>query len=155
MVMAAPPTPTRPCPIGLLSSRPHIYFVVEMRLPPNVPAQKISDQLTAAFTGGSNYWLQSAALMSADRHPTSRPWYSCPEVYEGSFEIELGYDHPDDYEGMGKGRTVITEASVRDGLAVMARDYPKQHAKVMDGTGDVDTADAFLQFALFGKVVYG
>ena len=93
--------------------------------------------------------------MQADVHPTERPWYGCPEVFEGSFEIELGYDHPDDYEGMGKGRTVITEVDVRKGIDVMRRDYRKQFAKVMSGTGNGDTADAFLQCCLFGKVVYG
>lgn len=96
-----------------------------MRFPPNVPAQKISDQLTASFTGGSNYWLQTAKLMKADVHPTVKPWYSDSAVFEGRFEIELGYDHPDDYEGQGKGRTVITEASVRHGLDVMRRDCPE------------------------------
>jgi hypothetical protein len=147
---------TRPRPIGLPSSRPHMFCVVEqMRLSPNVPAQKIRDQFTAAFEGGSNYFLQSAALMKADVHPTRRPWYSCPEVFEKSFEIELGYDDPSEYEGFGNGRKTITEADVRSGLDVMRRDHPKQFAKVMSGDGDADTADVFLQCCLFGKVVYG
>jgi hypothetical protein len=126
-----------------------------MRTTPNVPAQKISDQLTASFEGGSNYWLQSAALMKADNKPTDRPWYSCPEVFEGAFEVQLGYDDPSEYEGLGNGRKVITDADVRSGLDVMRREHPKQFAKVMTGDGDADTADAFLQCCLFGEVVYG
>jgi hypothetical protein len=31
----------------------------------------------------SNYWLQSAALMKADVHPTVKPWYSDSAVFEG------------------------------------------------------------------------
>ena len=76
-------------------------------------------------------------------------------MFEGRFEIELGYDDPNEYEGFGNGRKTITEVDVRKGIEIMRRDYPKQFAKVMDGPGDVDVADAFLQCALFGRVVYG
>jgi hypothetical protein len=139
-------------------ARPWGAFVVEMRttrLPPNVPAQKIRDQLVASFEGGSNYWLQSAALMKADVHPTERPWYGCPAVFEKTYEIELGYDDPSGYEGNGRGRKVITDADVRHGLEIMSRDYPDRFADVMADRGDADTADVFLQCVLFGRVVYG
>jgi hypothetical protein len=93
--------------------------------------------------------------MKADVHPTGRPWYSCPEIFEKSFEIALEFDDPNEYEGLGNGQKTITEVDVRRGLDIMRRDYPEQFAKVMSGDADADTADVFLQCALFGKVVYG
>jgi hypothetical protein len=133
-----------------------MFCVVEqMPLSPNVPAQKIRDQFTGSFSGGSNYWLQAAKLMKADNVPSGRPWYSCPEVFEGAFAIELGFDNPNEYEGMGNGRKTITDADVPKAFEVMRRDHPKAFAAMMNGTGDADTADVFLQCCLFGKVVYG
>lgn len=76
-------------------------------------------------------------------------------MFEKSFEIEFGFDDPDGYEGNGKGRKVVTETTVRNGLYTMSRDYPKHFAKVMSGDGDADTADAFVQCIVFGKVPYG
>jgi hypothetical protein len=116
-------------------------------------AQKVRDQFVMGFEGGSNYWLSAAKLVRSDNEPTENPWYACPEVFEGSFAIKLVYDEK--YEGDGAGLKVITDVDVRCGLDVMAANYPKQFAAVKNGTDDADTADAFIQCALFGRVAYG
>jgi hypothetical protein len=128
---------------------------VTTRLSPNVSAQKIRDQIVTAFEGWSNYWLYRAKLLRSDVKPTETPWYSDPKVFEEKFEIQLGYDEPDGYEGEGRGRMLITETSVRNGLNVMARDYPERFAAIVDGSADADTADVFIQCAMFGKAIYG
>jgi hypothetical protein len=131
------------------------YLGKAMLVKMEVTPQKVSDQFVTAFEGGSNYWLQTAKLWKADNKPTDTPWYACPAVFEKSFEIELGYDDPDGYEGEGKGRKRITDVDVRRGLEVMARTCPKLFAELMADEGDADTADVFVQCALFGEVVYG
>jgi hypothetical protein len=98
---------------------------------------------------------QRARLIRSDVEPTENPWYSCPGVFEKSFEIELGYDDPSGYEGEGKGRKRITQDDVRHGLDVMRHDYPKHFGDLMADRGDADTADLFIQCAVFGKAVYG
>jgi hypothetical protein len=118
-------------------------------------AQKVSNQFVNAFEGGSNYWLHKAALVRADVHPTEKPWYACPAVFEKKFEIELRYDDPKGYEGEGHGLKVITQDDVSRGLSIMAANYPKHFAAVKNGTGDADTADAFIQCVLFGRIAYG
>ena len=55
----------------------------------------------------------------------------------------------------GRAGKLITRDDVHHGLDVMAREYPKHFAKVMADDGDADTADAFVQCAVFGKVIYG
>jgi hypothetical protein len=126
-------------------------MLIEVEISP----QKVADQLTAAFSGGSNYWLHTAKLFRSDNKPTVSPWYACPAVFERSFEIELGYDDPNGYEGEGKGRKRITQDEVRRAVDLMARDYPKRFAAMMGNSGDADMADAFVQCVMFGKVIYG
>jgi hypothetical protein len=120
-----------------------------------ITAQRVRDQIVAAFTGGSNCWLFTAKLLRADNKPTVTPWFSDAKVFERRFAIELGYDDPAGWEGQGQGRARITHVDVRRALRIMRREYPKRFANVMNGTGDGDTADLFIQLALFGKAVYG
>ena len=94
-------------------------------------------------------------LKRSDNIPTVTPWYADAKVFEGSFEIALGYDAPDGFEGEGKGRAVITDVDVRRGLEAMARDHPDRFADIMADRGDAITADKFVQCALFGKAIYG
>lgn len=37
----------------------------------------------------------------------------------------------------------------------MARDYPKHFADVVNDRGHADTADVFIQCAMFAKAIYG
>lgn len=82
--------------------------------------------------------------------------YRSPAVFGKAFEIALAFDDPDGFEGNGKGRAVITEASVRNALDIMARDYTRSCSpKVISDSGDGDTADAFIKCAVFGMVMCG
>ena len=120
-----------------------------------ITAQRVRDQFVAAFTGGSNCWLFTAKLVRYDNKPTVTPWFSDAKVFERAFAIELGYDDPSGWEGQGAGRKVITDADVRRAVTIMRREFPKRFADIMADRGNADTADLFVQLALFGKAVYG
>lgn len=128
---------------------------VERRVSP----QAIGFALCGAFEGGSNYWLQAAALERSD-FPKEKGlvWYGADHMFDGEFEFTVRYDHPDGEEGEGKGRKTITRADVLKGLELMAVKDPEAFQDLADlehGNADGDTYDAFLQYVVLGGVVYG
>jgi hypothetical protein len=120
----------------------------------DISSQKISDQLITAFEGGSNYWLQTAELITSVNAPTERPWYSSPVVFDSSFTFKVGYDDPNLEEGNGQGRRTIGLAAVKDGLQTMAEKFPRHFADLVSEEGDAITADVFLQCVVFDDVIY-
>jgi len=120
-----------------------------------VSAEKVRDQICVAFEGGSNYWLQEADLVQADIKPTEKPWYSCPKLFEGKYQIALKYDDPKKDEGNGEGRKTINQDDVQKGMFAMANKSPRHFADLLNEEGDTITADVFFQYILFGEVIYG
>jgi len=118
-----------------------------------VSAQKICDQLCAAFEGGSNYWLRAAALIDSLVPPKKgNIWYGQEKIYTPGFRCELGYDDP---EGPGETVKIITWDDLAKGLQIMAEKYPRHFADVIDETGDAITGDVYIQCVIFGEIVYG
>jgi hypothetical protein len=113
--------------------------------------------LTAAFEGGSNYWVGFADVTSHPKH-------------EDRYKNDLGgcwvQDIPlspggelmiCDSEDEGK-RYPLNLETLQKGIQVMAEKYPKEFVAAMDlenGCGDADTGDCFLQCCCFGEVIYG
>lgn len=54
----------------------------------------------------------------------------------------------------GKQHT-LDRAAVEKGLNLMPKVSPRQWGAFLDGQEDAETADQFMQLALFGKIVYG
>jgi len=124
-----------------------------------IPTQRVSDLLVCAFEGGSNYWY-------SDLH------YELPEgiKYEdfrkgGKFTSE-DYYHPLEIvpfvDGCAltlkddEGKTHrINKAALKSGLEKMAQKSKEHWADFISEDDDATTADVFLQYALFGEIVYG
>lgn len=45
--------------------------------------------------------------------------------------------------------------SIREGVKIMARDYPLHFSNMFNESGDAETGDVLLQCCVFGKIVYG
>jgi hypothetical protein len=112
-----------------------------------VSVQDIEDLCCSALEGGINYW--------------------CAKI-ENDFSIapDCSYGH----EMMGRGYPVVlfedhedgtytphwwNRSSIERGMAVMATKYPWHYANVINDNADAETADVFVQCALFGELVYG
>lgn len=117
----------------------------------NVEPQMIQDMIITAFEGGSNYWLGRGRVELinppyADLPDDGVAWYgnSQRNVFaEPDFKITIETE-----EGL---KTLDADAITR-GLAAMP---PRHLADLTSDNGDAETADVFLQCALFGEVVYG
>lgn len=133
---------------------------LSVTVPVRIPLRVISDNLIAAFEGGSNYWYRIEKRTVPKEIPA---WVKEAELEEirhgwvclapgGSMEVS-------DYHGNEgeEGMTIrdLNIETVREGLAAMAKKYPIHFADLMNENGDAETGDVLLQSIVFGRVVYG
>jgi len=112
-------------------------FYAEIHM--DIEGTVIDELITTAVEGGSGYW---AAF----------PKYDHREIYkvvDGDEEF-LVVDHED-----GEKKYLLSQKKIKRGLQAMAEAFPNKFRKMAEGDYDADDADAFLQFCLFGKLVYG
>lgn len=124
-----------------------------------VNSQQLADIFTTAFEGATTYWCQEARRQRGpDLHEGKNgpgPWYSHEEFYERDFCIALKYDDPKLAEGNGKGRFKLDRGAVIKGLEALAAKDPRHLGELLCDDHDRDTADSFLQYVVFGDVVFG
>ena len=107
------------------------------------------DVLVTALEGGSNYWIDHMQIgVSRPRGIPNSIWVS-DAVNAGKTVLIFA-------DGAGYG---LTKAKLVEGLSLWVKNHPKS-VLIVDGeidAGQIDAgdADAILQYALFGKLVYG
>lgn len=125
--------------------------------------QVLRDLLVTAFEGGINYWARllryqypqgrtAADYRVTDQTDTSHPewWPSYARVpLEGGaivlVDAETGEEFPQP----------LDRAAVERGLNLLADQHPHRWADIRAGLYDVEDADAVVQLALFGELVFG
>ena len=127
-----------------------------------VTFQRISDLLCSAFEGGSNYWYciekyqkptaftffgDSLDLVREGEDPTETFRYLTYPLNKGGKVYITTDDEDKEY--------ILNLDSIKRGLKVMARDYPRHFNEFLQENDDASTGDVFLQCCLFGEVVYG
>jgi hypothetical protein len=122
------------------------------------------DLMVTAFEGGSNYWIGTVNMSVETRklHSlfasefsntiTSWRWYhQVPFVLAGTSGYkghELEMDTP-------AGKYYLTITKLFEGLETMHEESPRHYKDFIEENWDAITADVFLQYALFGKVIFG
>lgn len=109
-----------------------------IRVSVEVGMQKIADTLFSAETG-CNYWADAGELSYAEN-------VMAMLAGERTLTVE---DNEDE-----KLHT-ISLSKVKKGLRIMAIEAPRTFADLIDDNADETTADALVQYALFGELVYG
>lgn len=114
-----------------------------------LPAKRVNDLLTGALEGGCNYWyriVRPAALPEGAAF-----WSDVPFLPGGSLTLETL-----DRDEIGGARTwTLDRAAMRRGLQVMAEEFPTAFGDLLHENDDAETADIWLQCALFGELVFG
>lgn len=129
-----------------------------------VTREQVSNLLCSAFEGGSNYWCR----IEKTKAPSTYQFRTEPD---GHIYSHLDYPlNPDgyvivsDYFGADEGKMVkrkLNYAAIKRGLQLMAEasakgvDYGHHWHDFITENDDQTTADVFLQFCLFGEVIYG
>jgi hypothetical protein len=122
-----------------------------MKIEIEVSDELISNLLSCAFEGGSNYWLKSTRCELNGDSP-SRADRTLIPLEHGGVVICTLQDEP--YTGKGVEYR-LTRASIEHGLVLMRDKHPKHFGDAIDESEDAITGDVFLQLCLFGEVVYG
>jgi len=126
----------------------------------NLEEEFVEDILVTVLEGGSNYWIKDIRI----NHPggakpkgvPSSIWASQALINDGSVIFKTGEEKTE----------TLTIGAFHNGLLVWAEHHPRQVASAifvecgmtptLDASNlDANDADAILQYALFGKLVYG
>ena len=120
--------------------------------------QFFEDILVTALEGGSNYWIGYINI----NHPRGAKPRDIPTSMWAAQAINEGKSV--DFHLEGDEKETLTKGALVNGVSIWATNHPTNMTIVDDGNGhmtidtaniDASDADAILQYALFGKVVYG
>ncbi len=133
----------------------------------------MADLLISAFEGGSNYWAVDAEYipppgMTLDELKAAA-YEASPEeekqLWRGEWRKAPLYAFlpflPPSVNWMIKFSTeegesaVLDPRSMREAAPKLAKAHPHLFRQIKEENGDAGTADAWLQMALFGEVVFG
>jgi hypothetical protein len=115
------------------------------------PNQRIADLMITALEGGSNYWLLAARL----DHPedktllSEKPWYASPELYDNT-ALKIVFTEQEDAK-----EHLVTSVEIANGTQLMAEQSPGHFADFIAENDDATTAEVWLQYVIFGEIVYG
>ena len=106
-------------------------------------------QLTSAFEGGSNYWIDRVTTIGGKK-AKGREFIQDEPFLGGALVVHLN-----NREDMPGGTLILNRASIVAGLALMAKIAPRHFGAVIGDGGDAITGDVFLQCCVLGEVMYG
>ncbi len=139
-------TPTKPEP------------AISVQATHNVSIKNVANLLCAAFEGGSNYWYnidKSHKPENFDNTPPADKQFthiSYPLNIGGHLVISVKEGVDEEMEG----KTFILDlATITLGLWKMAEKSPDHFSNFITENEDSTTADVFLQYCIFGEVLYG
>lgn len=124
----------------------------------SIPLGRVSDLLTSALEGGSNYWY------TIEKAQKPKTWsYSSfePKGKPSPYTVDIplnkgGVLFISDMEGDDEKKLYRLDLkAIKRGLQVMASNEPKHWGDFMSENDDAITGDVFLQCCLFGEVIYG
>lgn len=110
----------------------------------DITQQQVADLVVTAFEGGSNYWLGDIKPFYAKTAD-----YAEADRYGEDMVTRVFTPSEDDEE------YTFDREAINRGLQIMADQYPTHFNDLREDNFDADTADVFLQCALFGEIVYG
>jgi hypothetical protein len=119
----------------------------------SISFQTIAEVLDVAFYGGSNYWYWINEIDDSKVKIKFIPTFFdstsiATRVLNGAV---ISIWDIDTDEELG----TLTLDSIKKGLKLMGKQYPKHFINIVTENYDADDADIFLQLAVMGSVVYG
>lgn len=125
----------------------------------DVRMERVTDMLVGAIEGGSGYWCETFVPLPASgdivadiRANGGSIWYSEEQFWTRGGGAHVEFDKPTDED---PGFRDIGLADLTKGLAIMAEKSPQHFADLVNENDDATTSDVFLQYVLFGEVIFG
>lgn len=120
-----------------------------------IPDSKIFSCLVSALEGGSNYWYEIVG-----QHKPVR--WNCLEdekAFCASYPFNQGgflmIDDSRADEPTLKKPTKVYSWQIKQGLRIMATEYPNHFGDLLSDNADQNTGDVMLQCIVLGEVLYG
>lgn len=123
---------------------------MRITVPVEFEDQRVTDLLTSALEGGSNYWY---CIVKSKSHLVGREFIVDEPQYGGVLVITLFDSHHGPING--SDRWYLDWKACERGLVVMAQKYPQHFANFVAENDDAETGDVFLQCACFGELIFG
>ena len=112
----------------------------------NITDQLITDLLITAMEGGSNYWVDEVDYNYIPFDAQSPRYARLSECRKHGMIVFNMEDMPT-YR--------LRWDMLHPGLELMKEKYPRHYAAITDESWDAETADVFLQLALFKELIFG
>jgi hypothetical protein len=112
-----------------------------------VPMARLWDVVESGFHGGINGWCRKVTPINVTRI-SERPDNLDDNLGDMAKEWRI---HPADDDLS----YTLGEAEMQKALALMAKEYPWHLNDILTKRYDAATGDAFIQLAIFGKLIYG
>lgn len=119
----------------------------------------VRDLLCCALEGGSNYWyvIEKVFCTHRDMAELVGGKIKDPDVYDAIVDgqgVLIGLVEEDETVH-GEKQWVLNREAITRGLQSLANNRPELFAKIAIEDYDANDADVFLQYALFGELVFG
>lgn len=102
-----------------------------------IPSRELESLLDSAGRGAS-YWCENELQYESE----------ITKIMRG------GSSHMMDFESEPQKSYELTLEMIETGLGLMAQKSPQDFADILTGDADNNTGDVFLQFCIFGEIVY-
>lgn len=124
---------------------------VKVTVTQEIPISRVANLLCSALEGGSNYWAEIVKFTP----PTSETFTENKDFRHLHYPLNPGGSLTilDSEEGK---KHKLDLSAIEKGLQKMAdSEYNWHFGNFMAENDDAETGDVFLQFCLFGEIVYG
>lgn len=130
-------------------------------VPTPVNWEYVSNAMVGAIEGGSTYWLNACHSSLDDNSRTLKRaislndgiWYAEASYWREGGKALLRYDNPE--KGPSQAEREIGKTEIILGLRTMAEKSPQHFADLVNENDDATTHDVFIQYVLFGEIIYG
>lgn len=112
----------------------------------------LTNALVGAFEGGSTYWLRERDYLT-DKSGFEQPAYAEVGFWQGGGRMKLFYDDPENEKARAEFEMGLPE--MLNGVTLMAEKSAGHFGDLISENDDAITHDCFIQYVIFGDVIYG
>lgn len=121
-------------------------------VPLTLNLELLTNALIGAFEGGSTHWLRECDYLT-DKAGFEQPAYAEVGFWQGGGRMKLFYDDPENEEARAEFEMGLPE--MLKGVTLMAEKSAGHFGDLISGNDDAITHDCFIQYVIFGDVIYG
>ncbi len=147
------------------SEHPRFSPIVGVVAKVEVPLERVVNAIIGALEGCHSPWMHSfkpsdtpatVVALDASKDPAEPMiWYSRETFWRAGGQARVVFDRDTDDEGDGGGSTTVGYLDFVRGLSLMGGKSPRHFADLVNENDDAITHDVFMQYVIFGEIIYG